>query len=232
MHGGKLSSVDLFIFEGPAGHGMIPRSVGMGDFEQQAHKEAQAADHPEVSGLLRAWSDGDRAALDRLTPIVYDELRRLARCYMRGERPGHSLQTTALVNEAYIRLVDYKKMDWQDRAHFFAVSSQLMRRILVEHARRHNLKRGGGVPHVSFEDTAEVSSDRAPDLVALDDALHVLARLDARKVQVVEMRFFGGLSVEETAEVLKISPITVMRDWTSAKAWLYRELTTGASHGL
>ncbi len=204
----------------------------MGNSEEPANKAIQAPDHAEVSGLLRAWSDGDRAALDRLTPIVYDELRRLARRYMRGERPGHSLQTTALVNEAYIRLVDYKRMAWQDRAHFFAVSSQLMRRILVEHARRHNLKRGGGVPHVSFEDTAEVSSDRAPDLVALDDALHVLARLDARKVQVVEMRFFGGLSVEETAEVLKISPITVMRDWTSAKAWLYRELTTGASHGL
>jgi RNA polymerase sigma-70 factor, ECF subfamily len=194
-------------------------------------EEVQKPPVGEVSGLLRAWGDGDRAALDRLTPIVYDELRRLASRYMRGERPGHSLQTTALVNEAYMRLVDYKSMHWQNRAHFFAVSSQLMRRILVEHARRHNLKRGGGVPHVAFEDTAEVGGDRAADLVALDDALHALAGVDPRKVQVVEMRFFGGLSVEETAEVLKISPVTVMRDWSTAKAWLYRELTGGATNG-
>jgi RNA polymerase sigma factor (TIGR02999 family) len=204
----------------------------MPNSEQPGNKAAQALDNVEVSGLLRAWSDGDRAALDRLTPVVYDELRRLARRYMRGERPGHSLQTTALVNEAYMRLVDYKSMQWQNRAHFFAVSSQLMRRILVEHARRHNLKRGGGVQHVSFEDTAEVGSDRPPDFVALDDALDALARVDPRKVQVVEMRFFGGLSVEETAEVLKISPVTVMRDWSTAKAWLYRELTGGATDGL
>ena len=204
----------------------------MENSEQSAHNEAQATDNAEVSGLLRAWSEGDRAALDRLTPIVYDELRRLARRYMRGERTGHSLQTTALVNEAYMRLVDYKSMQWQNRAHFFAVSAQLMRRILVEHARRHNLKRGGGVQHVSFEDAAEVSGDRAADLGALDDALDALARIDPRKVQVVEMRFFGGLSVEETAEVLKVSPVTVMRDWSTAKAWLYRELTGGATDGL
>ena len=203
----------------------------MANSEQPVNKAAQAPAHAEVSGLLRAWSDGDRAALDRLTPIVYDELRRLARRYMRGERPGHSLQTTALVNEAYMRLVDYKRMQWQNRAHFFAVSSQLMRRILVDHARRRNLKRGGDVPHISFEDTAEVGNDRAADLVAVDDALDALARVDPRKVQVVEMRFFGGLSVEETAEVLKISPVTVMRDWSTAKAWLYRELTGGASDG-
>jgi RNA polymerase sigma factor (TIGR02999 family) len=151
---------------------------------------------------------------------------------MRGERTGHSLQTTALVNEAYMRLVDYKSMQWQNRAHFFAVSAQLMRRILVEHARRHNLKRGGGVQHVSFEDTAEVSGDRAADLGALDDALDALARIDPRKVQVVEMRFFGGLSVEETAEVLKVSPVTVMRDWSTAKAWLYRELAGETNDGL
>jgi RNA polymerase sigma factor (TIGR02999 family) len=204
----------------------------MENSEQSAHNEAQATDNAEVSGLLRAWSEGDRAALDRLTPIVYDELRRLASRYMRGERTGHSLQTTALVNEAYMRLVDYKSMQWQNRAHFFAVSAQLMRRILVEHARRHNLKRGGGVQHVSFEDTAEVGGDRAADLGALDDALDALARIDPRKVQVVEMRFFGGLSVEETAEVLKVSPVTVMRDWSTAKAWLYRELTGGATDGL
>ena len=185
----------------------------------------------EISALLRAWSDGDQSALERLTPIVYDELHRLARRHMRGERPGHSLQTTALVNEAYVRLVDYKRMQWQNRAHFFAVSAQLMRRILVEHARRHNLKRGGGLPHVSLEEAALVRADPASDIVALDDALNALARLDQRKVQVVEMRFFGGLSVEETAEVLKVSAITVMRDWSTAKAWLYRELTGGASDG-
>jgi RNA polymerase sigma factor (TIGR02999 family) len=183
----------------------------------------------DISKLLRAWSDGDQSALETLTPIVYDELHRLARHYMKRERSGHSLQTTALVNEAYIRLVDYKRMQWQNRAHFFAVSSQLMRRILVEHARRHNLKRGAGVIHVSLEETAAVSATQATDIVALDDALNALARLDPRKVQVVEMRFFGGLSVEETAEVLKVSPVTVMRDWSSAKAWLYREMTAGAN---
>jgi RNA polymerase sigma-70 factor, ECF subfamily len=182
--------------------------------------------------LLQAWGDGDRGALDRLTPIVYDELRRLAKLYMRRERPGHSLQATALVNEAYMRLVDYKGMQWQNRAHFFAVSAQLMRRILVEHARRHNLKRGGDVQHVSLEETAVVGGDRAADLIALDDAMVVLARVDPRKVQVVEMRFFGGLSVEETAEVLNVSSVTVMRDWSTAKAWLYRELTGGPTHGL
>jgi RNA polymerase sigma-70 factor (ECF subfamily) len=203
----------------------------MGDSEQLVGNETQAPDNAQVSRLLRAWGNGDRAALDQLTPIVYEELRRLARRYMRGERPGHSLQTTALVNEAYMRLVDYKGMQWQNRAHFFAVSAQLMRRILVEHARRHNLKRGGGVRHVSLDDTAIVGGDRAADLVALDDAMDALARLDARKAQVVEMRFFGGLSVEETAEVLKVSSVTVMRDWSTAKAWLYLELTGGKNDG-
>src|SRR5664280_2165751 len=189
----------------------------------------------DISTLLRAWSDGDPSALERLTPIVYDELRRLARRYMKRERPGHSLQTMDLVNEAYMRLVDYERMQWQNRAHFFAVSSQLMRRILVDHARRHNLKRGGGVPHISLDEAAVLAGDRGcplgPDLVALDDALNTLARLDPRKVQVVEMRFFGGLSVEETAEVLKVSPVTVMRDWSTAKAWLYRELAGGMGDG-
>ena len=195
------------------------------------HDEAGTPPGGQVTEFLRAWSDGDRAALDNLTPIVYDELHRLARRYMKGERPGHSLQTTALVNEAYMRLVDYKNMQWQNRAHFFAVSAQLMRRILVDHARRHNLKRGGGVQHVSLDDTAIVGGERDADLVALDDAMNLLAELDPRKVQVVEMRFFGGLSVEETAEVLKVSTITVMRDWSTAKAWLYRELTRGTGNG-
>jgi RNA polymerase sigma factor (TIGR02999 family) len=178
-----------------------------------------------ISQLLRAWSDGDQLALGELTPVVYAELRRLAHRYMRRERSDHGLQTSALVNEAYIRLVDYKRMQWQDRAHFFAVSAQLMRRILVEHARRHNLKRGRGIQHVSFDEAVVVSADPGVDLVALDDALKALARVDPRKVQVVEMRFFGGLSVEETATVLKVSPVTVRRDWSSAKIWLYRELT-------
>jgi RNA polymerase sigma-70 factor, ECF subfamily len=185
----------------------------------------------EVGTLLQAWSDGDRTALDKLTPIVYKELHRLARYYLRGERAGHSLQTTALVNEAYLRLADYKRMRWENRAHFFAVSAQLMRRILVDHARRHNQKRGGGVPHLSLEETAVVGVGRDEDLVALDDALEALARLDPRKARVVELRFFGGLSVEETAEVLKISAVTVMRDWTTARAWLYREMTGEMSDG-
>jgi RNA polymerase sigma factor (TIGR02999 family) len=196
------------------------------------HQKAQPGEPAggEVSTLLRAWSGGDQSALEKLTPIVYDELHRLARRYMQGERPGHSLQTTALVNEAYTRLVDYKRMQWQDRAHFFAVSAQLMRRILVEHARRHNLKRGAGVQHVSLDEAAFVGGDEDADLLALDDAMNELARLDQRKVQVVEMRFFGGLSVEETAEVLKISTVTVKRDWRAARTWLYRELTGGITN--
>jgi RNA polymerase sigma factor (TIGR02999 family) len=186
----------------------------------------------EISRLLRAWSEGDQSALQGLTPIVYEELRRLAHYYMDRERPGHTLQTTALVNEVYMRLVDYTRMQWQDRAHFFAVAAQVMRRILVDHARSHNIKRGAGVVHVALEDVAVVSSDRTGDLVALDDALNALARLDPRKVQIIEMRFFGGLSVEETAEVLKVSPATVRRDWSIAKFWLYRELGGGTGHGL
>jgi RNA polymerase sigma-70 factor (ECF subfamily) len=183
----------------------------------------------EVSRLLLAWSSGDQSALEKLTPIVYHELHRIAGQYMRRENAGHSLQTTALVNEAYVRLVDYKRMQWQNRAHFFAVSAQLMRRILVDHARRRNLKRGRGVQHVSLEEASMAGDGRDADLVALDDAMNALARLDPRKVQVVEMRFFGGLSVEDIAEVLKISTVTVMRDWSTAKAWLYRELTAGAN---
>ena len=185
----------------------------------------------DVSTLLQAWSGGDKSALDKLAPIVYDELHRLARHYLRGERTGHSLQATALVNEAYMRLVDYKRMRWENRAHFFAVSAQLMRRILVDHARRHNLKRGAGLQYVSLDDTAVIGADRGEDLVALDDAIQALARMDPRKAQVVEMRFFGGLSVEETAEVLKVSAVTVMRDWSTARAWLYREMSGGAPDG-
>ena len=181
--------------------------------------------------MLRAWSDGDQSALDKLTPIVYSELRRLAQHYMSRERTGHTLQATALVNEAYLRLVDYKRMRWENRAHFFAVSAQLMRRILVDHARRHNLKRGAGVEHIELDETVLVGDDRYGNLVALDDAMQSLANIDRRKAQVVELRYFGGLSVEETAEVLKVSPITVKRDWRTARAWLYREMSAGAQHG-
>jgi RNA polymerase sigma-70 factor (ECF subfamily) len=186
----------------------------------------------DASLLLRAWAAGDSEALDRLVAILHPELHRIAQRYMQREQPGHLLQTTALVNEAYVRLVDYKRMRWRDRAHFFAVSSQLMRRILVENARRHNLKRGAGIQHISLDETAvvcpdDVFPDKETDLIALDAALQGLARIDPRKVQVVEMRFFGGLSVEETAEVLKVSTVTVKRDWRAAKLWLYGELGGG-----
>lgn len=185
----------------------------------------------DVTQLLRAWREGDKSALGRLIPIVHQDLRRLARRHLAGERAGHSLQPTALVNEAYMRLVDYTRMEWQDRAHFLAVSAQLMRRILVEHARRHNQKRGGGVRHVAIDQIPEPGSSVTKDVLALDEALKELARMDPRKAQVVELRYFGGLSVEEAAEALGISGVTVMRDWTSARAWLYRELTGGVPSG-
>jgi RNA polymerase sigma factor (TIGR02999 family) len=185
----------------------------------------------EVSALLRAWSDGDQRALAQLTPIVYGELRRVARAYMKRERTGHSLQTTALVNEAYMRLVDYRRMHWQSRAHFLAVAAQAMRRILVDNARRHNLKRGADVERVSLDEAALICTDRSNDFVSLDDALNALAEWAPRKAHVVELRFFGGLSVAETAEILQVSAITVMREWKSAKAWLYREMTGGNDHG-
>jgi RNA polymerase sigma factor (TIGR02999 family) len=185
----------------------------------------------DVSSLLRAWSDGDQLALALLTPIVHDELTRLAHHYMRRERAGHSLQTTALVNEAYLRLVDYKRMRWQNRAHFVAAAAQALRRILVDHARRHNLKRGAGAEQVSLDADAVMCPDRPDDFVSLDEALTGLAERAPRKAKVVELRFFGGLSVEETAEVLRVSPITVMREWKSAKAWLYRELAGPTANG-
>ena len=187
----------------------------------------------DVSALLRAWSNGDQSAIQALTPIVYDELHRLARYYMRRERAGHSLQATALVNEAYLRLADYTRMRWQDRAHFFAVSAQVMRRILVEHARRHNVKRGRGVQHVSLDEVVVVAQggEANTDLVALDEALVTLARIDPRKAQIVEMRFFGGLTVEEIGDVLKVSTGTIKRDWRAAKAWLYRALSDESGDG-
>ena len=178
-----------------------------------------------ITDLLVAWSGGDEHALETLMPLVHGELRRLARRQMAGERQGHTLQTTALINEAYLRLVDLTRVRWQDRAHFLAMSARLMRRILVEHARsRLYAKRGGGAATVSLDESLVVTNDARPDLVALDDALQALAAVDVRKSQVVEMRFFGGLSVEETAEALCVSPETVMRDWRLAKVWLLREL--------
>jgi RNA polymerase sigma factor (TIGR02999 family) len=185
----------------------------------------------EVTVLLRAWGQGDEAALEQLTPLVYNELHRMARRYMRNERTGNTLQTTALVNEAYLRLVDLKGAVWQDRTHFFALSAQMMRRILVDAARaRISAKRGGGkrVDHseaVDLDAIPDLGNQKGRELVALDDALNELAKIDPRKTRVIEMRYFGGLSVEETAEVLKISPQSVMRDWKLAKAWLLRAMS-------
>jgi RNA polymerase sigma factor (TIGR02999 family) len=185
----------------------------------------------EVTQLLVSWSNGDESALERLMPLVHKELHRLAKSYMRRERPGHTLQTTALINEAFVRLVDWKNVQWQNRSHFFAVAAQMMRRILVDFARSRPLpKRDGGARLAELDEAALLTDERETDLVALDEALTALAKIDARKSQIVEMKFFGGLSVEETAEVLKLSPVTVMREWSKAKAWLYRELSrTGTS---
>src|SRR5665811_767474 len=180
----------------------------------------------DVTHLLKAWSGGDQGALEELTPKVYVELRRMAAKYMRNERAGNTLQATALVHEVFLRLVEVDNVSWQDRAHFFAVSANMMRRILVDRARAKNMnKRGNGAVHVNFDDTPEIASDsRDREMVAIDDALNELAEIDPRKAKVIELRFFGGLSVEETAEVLKISPQSVMRDWKMARAWLLNEL--------
>jgi len=179
----------------------------------------------ETTQLLRAWAKGDRGALEQLTPRVYKELRRIAGHCMQNERPGRTIQTTALVHEAYLKLIDVTNVDWQHRAHFFAVSAQVMRRILLDRARRRvAAKRGGAIPKLNLDELPDVGSGRARELIALDDALNALAGLDPRKVQVIELRFFGGLSVEETAEVLRVSPDTVMRDWRLARAWLAAEL--------
>jgi len=187
---------------------------------------AAQGESQEVTRLLLAWNDGDEGALEKLVPLVYGELRRLAKRQMWGEHPDHTLQTTALINEAYIKLVDLRNVHWQNRAHFFALCARLMRRILVDFARsRHYAKRGGGAQRISLDESLVVSPAHSTDLVAVDDALKALAKVDARKAQMVELRFFGGLTVEETAEVLKVSPETVQRDWKLAKAWLLRELS-------
>jgi RNA polymerase sigma factor (TIGR02999 family) len=180
------------------------------------------ATSPEhVTQLLIAWGDGDRTAFDKLMPLVYEELRKLAHHYISRERPGHTLQTSALINEAYLRLVDQDNIQWQSRAHFFGIAARLMRQILVDYARKRSYaKRGGDAHRVPLDEALIVSEERASDIVALDDALNRLAEFDPRQSQIVELRFFGGLSIEETAEVLGVSPGTVMRDWTMAKAWL------------
>ena len=177
----------------------------------------------EVTQLLVAWSDGDRSALNKLLPLVEGELHRLAHRYMSHERQDHTLQTTALVNEAYLKLID-QKVDWQNRAHFFGIAAQIMRRILIDHARKHLGPRHGGGNTISLDEVAVVSDERASELVALDEALMTLAKVDDRKSRVVELRYFGGLSLEETAEILGVSLMTVRRDWRAAKAWLAREL--------
>jgi len=181
----------------------------------------------DVTKLLVAWGNGDEAARDELMPLVYVELRRLAHRYMGRERPGHTLQTSGLVNEAYLRIIDQSQVHWQNRAHFFGIAAQMMRRILVDYARnRQYAKRGGSARQVSLDEAMIVSEERSAEVIALDDALKGLTQFDPRKSQIVELRFFGGLSIEETAEILKVSPGTVMRDWTLAKAWLRKQMVS------
>jgi RNA polymerase sigma factor (TIGR02999 family) len=183
------------------------------------------ASSSEITALLVDWSNGDQAALEKLLPLVEKELRRIAHSYMRREDPDHTLQTTALVNEAYLRLIDQKRTRWQNRAHFFGIAARIMRRILLNYARdQHRAKRGGKAVQVSLSEVSVVSLERTEELIVLDEALHRLAEVDERKSQVVELRYFGGLDVQETAEVLKVSTVTVMRDWKFAKAWLLREI--------
>src|SRR6266550_1469267 len=184
----------------------------------------QSSTH-DVTELLIEWSNGDKAALDKLIPLIHKELRQLAHHYMSHERPGHTLQTTALVNEAYLRLINRKGVHWQNRAHFFAIAATLMRSILVDHARSHAYaKRGGGIHKIELDEAMIVSQERAAEVLALDDVLKQLANFDPQQSRIVELRFFGGLTIEETAEVLGLSPATIKREWSTARAWLYREL--------
>ena len=184
----------------------------------------------QITELLAEWREGNQSALDELYPLVYDELHRLARRYMSRERKGHTLQTTALINEAYVRLVDQKNVNWANRSHFFAISAQIMRRILIDHARRHAYaKRGGGAQQVSLEEVAAVTADQGRELMRLDEALKSLAERDPRRSQVVELRYFGGLNNEEIAGVLNVSENTVTRDWNMARAWLYQQLAENAT---
>src|SRR5262245_53257035 len=228
-------SITGWFMSGSWMRGLEPRRRGVPYrplFRERRHPTGRTVMSPNSDSgpteLLRAWSQGDGSALDRLVPLVYEELHRLARRYMRQERPDHTLQATSLVNEAYLRLIDVNRVEWRNRAHFLALAAQMMRRILVEFARnRHRQKRGGGAVHVSLGDVHELPNSKDCDLAALSDALTGLGAFDARMSQVVELRFFGGLTVEETADVLNVSPETVMRDWKTAKAWLLREIRRG-----
>lgn len=179
----------------------------------------------EISRLLRAWSEGDETALERLAPLVEGELRRLARCYLAGERPGHLLQTTALLDEVYVRLLGWRPVQWQNRAHFLGVAARMMRRVLVDYARKRPQTSRGEARIVPVDDALDVARERGADLIALDDALWALGEIDARKARIVELRYFGGLTVDETAEVVGVAPVTVMREWAKAKAWLFHELS-------
>src|SRR5262245_50892519 len=208
---------------------VLTNGPSLQDLIMCARPPSVMSSEPNITQLLVAWGNGDQAAFDRLAPAVHQHLHRLAARYMAGERPGHVLQTTALVNEAYVRLVDWKGVQWQNRAHFFGVAAQAMRHILVDAARsRRRAKRGGGELNVSLSDVSDFGVAKSADLVALDDALKTLERLNARHSRVVELRFFGGLSLKEVAHVLNVSVGTVRRDWSLAQAWLYRELTRGA----
>ncbi len=202
----------------------LPCDTSAGSFQ---YSPMTSATH-EVTKLLKDWGAGDESALDKLMPLVHDELHRLARQHMRREKPGHLLQTSALVNEAYLRLVDASQVDWQNRAHFFGIAARLMRRILVDDARRrHRDKRGGCAIQVPLDEAASQPQEQAANLVSLDDALKTLAKIDPRQSEIVELRFFGGMSIEETAEALKVSPATVSLDWTFARAWLRKEMGSG-----
>ena len=180
----------------------------------------------EITGLLLKWSSGDVDALDQLVPMIYPELRRIARRYMGKENAGHTLQTSALINEAYMRLVDRQAVEWHDRSHFFAVAARVMRNILIDHARKYAYaKRGAGAMHITLDDITILKQGRAAEFIALDDALNSLGAIDPRKLRIVELRFFGGLTVDETAEVMKLAPITIKREWRVARAWLFREIS-------
>src|SRR5215472_14313246 len=219
--------VSCRFWKGGLARGTLARNSGrMGDMDEVA----SASTH-EITLLLQAWGSGDESALERLTPLVYKELHRLAHRYMAAEQPGQTLQTTALVHEVYLRLVDVDNIDWQDRAHFYAICARLMRRILVDFARSRNYqKRGGQIPHIELEEAATVSAVVGSELLAVDEALKHLAVIDSRKSDVVEMRFFGGMTVDEIAGALQVSPETVARDWKLAKAWLQRELSRERAH--
>jgi RNA polymerase sigma factor (TIGR02999 family) len=210
-------------------NGFTSRAIFGVEFASEVQMEAGAGN--DITSLLLDWSRGNREALNQLAPLIYDELHRMASRQLRRERNEHTLQSTALVHEVYLKLIDQQRVQWQDRSHFFAVASQMIRRILVDHARAHrSAKRGGGKTRLEFDESIALPGQRDADLLALDDAMDSLARVDARQSRIVELRFFGGLSIEEASEVLEVSPATVKRDWIVAKAWLYRQLARNAEN--